>query len=174
MALWMSDHFARQITDHQQRLYGYIYSLVGRSSASWDVLQETNLVLWRKQAEFQPGSNFEAWAFTVARFQVLAFLRDRKREPLSILTPELVESFAMDAQTEAGQFTRRLAALQRCREQLGAKARRMIRLYYDDGLSVKEVATQLGQSANAVKQALFRVRRTLQDCIELTIPASPK
>ena len=170
----MSSGFAQQITENQQRLYGYIYSLVGNSASSWDVLQETNLVLWRKQADFQPGTKFDAWAFTVARFQVLAFLRDRKREPLSILTPELLETFAEDAEAEAGQFGERLAALRRCRNQLGGKARRLVQLYYDDGQSVKQVGTTLGQSVNAIKQALFRVRRTLQDCIESTVATSPE
>jgi len=170
----MSPDFARQIIESQQRLYGYIHSLLGNSTSSWDVLQETNLVLWKKKDEFRAGTRFEAWAFTVARYQVLAFLRDRKRDPLSIMTPELLEVFAEDAETEAGRFDERLAALRRCRERLGDKARRLLLLYYDEGRSVKQVGGLLAMSVNAVKQALFRVRRVLMDCIETTVAASPK
>ena len=37
----------------QRKLYAYIHTLVDDSTAAWDVLQETNVVLWRKQAEFR-------------------------------------------------------------------------------------------------------------------------
>jgi DNA-directed RNA polymerase specialized sigma24 family protein len=50
-----------------------------------DVLLETNLVLWQKIGEFEPGSNFGAWARKIAYFQALAFLRDRKRKANSAL-----------------------------------------------------------------------------------------
>ena len=94
----MVPDFAQQITESQQRLYRYIYSLTGNSASSWDILQETNIVLWKKQADFAPGTRFDSWSYTIARFQVLAYLRDRKRKPVSILTPELVEAFAEDAE----------------------------------------------------------------------------
>lgn len=162
----MPEEFASLIAATQQRLYAYIYSLLGSSAASWDVLQETNLVLWRKQADFQPGTAFQAWAFTTARFQVLAYLRDRKREPFCVMTPELLSAFAEEIEQEAASMSERLAALRRCREQLGAKARRLLAMHYDEGKSLKEIGAALGSGAGAVKQALFRVRRALLDCIE--------
>ncbi len=158
--------FASQITGSQQRLYAYIRSLLDNSASAWDVLQETNVVLWRKQEEFTPGTSFDAWAFTVARFQVMAYLRDRKREPLDVMTPELCELMAEDVAVETARFDQRLAALQKCREQLPERARQMVDLYYERNRSVKQVADDLKMGAEAVKQALFRVRRLLQDCIE--------
>lgn len=170
----MSVEFTRQITEHQQRLYGYIHSLTGNSATSWDILQETNIVLWKKKDEFRPGSKFDAWAFTVARFQVLAFLRDRKREPLSLLTPELLESFADDAELVAERYDERLTALQRCRAKLGQKAHQLIELHYEKGLSMKQISAQIGISASAAKQAIYRARRALLDCINATAPTAPK
>jgi RNA polymerase sigma-70 factor, ECF subfamily len=162
----MNPDFASQITASQQRLYAYIRSLLDNSAAAWDVLQETNIVLWKKQAEFTPGTNFDAWAFTVGRFQVMAFLRDRKREPLEVMTPELCELLAEDAAAEMVTFDHRLAALQKCREQLPERGRRLVELYYERSHSVKQVADDLKMGTEAVKQALFRLRRILQDCIE--------
>jgi RNA polymerase sigma factor (sigma-70 family) len=59
-----------------------------------------------------------------------------------------------------------MTALQKCREQLPERARRLVDLYYERGRSVKEVCAELEMGAEAVKQALFRLRRMLQDCIE--------
>jgi RNA polymerase sigma-70 factor (ECF subfamily) len=162
----MTLDFASQITASQQRLYAYIRSLLDNSASAWDVLQESNIVLWKKQTEFLPGTNFDAWAFTVARFQVMAWLRDRKREPLDVMTPELCELMAEDAAVETAEFDGRLVALQKCREQLPERGRRMVELYYERGRSVKQVSEDLVMGAEAVKQALFRLRRLLQDCIE--------
>ncbi|MDF1745393.1 MAG: sigma factor, partial [Gimesia sp.] len=43
-----TEQFVQQLTENQNRLYGYVYSLLGDHSRAEDVLQETNLVLWRK------------------------------------------------------------------------------------------------------------------------------
>ena len=78
-----TEYFIQALTESQNRLYGYIFSLVGEHHAASDILQECNLVLWRKFGEFRPESDFIPWAFAIARFQVLAHLRDRKRSDIA-------------------------------------------------------------------------------------------
>lgn len=89
-----SDAFVQLMTEHQGRLYAYVLSLLGDPDQANDVLQEANLVLWRNAGEFQMGSNFRAWAFRIAHFQVMAHrqrqLRDRlvfDDELLAVLDP---------------------------------------------------------------------------------------
>ncbi|NWK55033.1 sigma-70 family RNA polymerase sigma factor [Verrucomicrobiaceae bacterium N1E253] len=164
--------YAQRITESQQKLFGYIYSLLGRHAQTWDVLQETNLVLWRKQHDFQAGTNFDAWAFSIARFQVLAYLRDQKRDPLDVMTPELVEAFAGEAEEEALQLDHRLDALQFCKSRLQEKSRHLLELYYEKNMRVKDIGICLSSNANATKQALLRVRRKLQQCIETRLENS--
>ena len=67
-----SAEFVSLLTGHQRKLYSFILSLLRNPSDADDVLQETNLVLWQKCNEFEPGTNFGAWAFRVAQFQVMA------------------------------------------------------------------------------------------------------
>ena len=86
-----TEYFIKALTESQNRLYGYIFSLVGEHHAASDILQECNLVLWRKFGEFRPESDFIPWAFAIARFQVLAHLRDRKRSDARFVSPEIVE-----------------------------------------------------------------------------------
>lgn len=170
----VTDEFASLITASQQRLYAYIFSLVGRSAVAWDVLQETNLVLWKKQSEFQLGTRFEAWACTVARYQVMAHLRDEQRDPLCLITPELLEVLAEDAAEVFDHFEHLLTSLRRCREQLPDRSRKMVELYYERGQGLNAVANTLNMNPNAVKQALFRVRQMLRDCIDsIPLPNSP-
>ncbi len=46
--------------DTQRRLRAFVLSLAPDFSAADDVLQETFLVVTRKAAEFEPGTNFFA------------------------------------------------------------------------------------------------------------------
>ncbi|MDA7881969.1 sigma-70 family RNA polymerase sigma factor [Akkermansiaceae bacterium] len=163
--------FSQLVTESQQRLYAYIFSLSGHTASSWDILQETNLVLWAKREAFKEGTNFNAWAHTVARFQVLAFLRDKTREPLSLLTPEIFEKLEAETDPEFEAHEARLKALNNCLTQLAPAASKIVRWHYEDKLSLQKISERLSMTANAVKQALFRARRNLQHCVESSTPS---
>ena len=168
-----SSDFAELITLRQKSLYSYIYSLTGNNTISWDILQETNLVLWKKREEFQSGTNFEAWAFTVARFQCMAYFRDQKRDPNQLLTPEVLEAFGEEPDLELENQIPQLAALRHCHDLLKEKNQKLVRLYYYDKMSLEQIGNQLGTSTNSLKQALFRIRKSLRDCIDLQIQNTP-
>jgi hypothetical protein len=85
--------FVYDLTDWQNRLFGYLVTLLGNVHDARDVLQETNLVMWRRMDTFTPGTDFGAWARKCAYFQAMAFLRDRKRGP-SLLGEELLALIA--------------------------------------------------------------------------------
>lgn len=164
-----SEEFARLVTDAQQRLYAYIYSLLGNSAAAWDVLQETNMVLWNKRDQFELGTNFRAWAHSIGRFQVMAFLRDRKREPLCLLTPEILEKLQEESAPEFENYEARLKALSVCLQRLKPTVATMIKMHYEERRSLIQVGERFQMTVNAVKQSLFRARRNLQHCIEATM-----
>lgn len=79
------DLFRQQWVHWQPRIYAYIRTLVFNRSDAEDLLQEVAAVLWRKIDEFEPGTRFDQWAFSVARNKVLNFQkkkgRDRARRP---------------------------------------------------------------------------------------------
>src|SRR6185295_13104725 len=91
-----SEAFVRLMTEHQGRLFGYIFSLLGDPDAANDVLQEANVILWRDSREFRPGSNFKAWAFRVAHFQVMAFRQRQIRDRL-VFEDDMIEVLASAA-----------------------------------------------------------------------------
>lgn len=45
----------------------FALSLARDASAADDLVQETLLRAWRNRARFEPGTNFEAWTFTILR-----------------------------------------------------------------------------------------------------------
>lgn len=165
-----TEHFVQQLATHQNRLYGYVFSLLGDHSRAADVLQETNIVLWRKIAEFQVDKAFLPWAFAIARFQVLAHLRDKKRDRL-LLDAELAEAISGKAERQADQFDEFREALRRCLTTLSANNRDLVERRYFNSMSIADIAQEFDRTASAVKVALLRSRRHLLECIQRRLVA---
>jgi RNA polymerase sigma-70 factor (ECF subfamily) len=165
-----SEQFVQQLTENQNRLYGYVYSLLGDHSRAADVVQESNMVLWRKLDEFRPSKPFLPWAFAIARFQVLAHLRDHKRDRL-LLDADLVETLSDEAQRQAGQLDSLREALRPCIQLLTPRNRDLIEQRYFRAMSVANVAEAIEQTVGSVKVVLLRVRRQLAACVQKRLAA---
>src|SRR5262245_43171691 len=101
------DEFVRLLTGEQTSLFSYIATLLGDVNDASNVLQQTNMVLWRKADEFEAGTSFHAWARKVAYFQTLAYIRDMKRDKL-VFDEELILQLA-DRPTIEDEDERRIA-----------------------------------------------------------------
>ena len=160
----MNDEFVELMTAHQGRLYGYILSLLGNPDAANDVLQEANVVLWRDHAKFEPGSNFKAWAFRIAHFQVMAYRQKKLRDRL-VLDDGALEAVERDARELDERYDARRDQLTHCLEKLSKTQRDMLRRRYADSEPLESIGSGLGMTANAVTQSLFRIRQGLLRCV---------
>lgn len=152
------------MTEHQGRLFGYLYSLLGDADQANDVLQETNVILWRDNREYRPGSNFKAWAFRVAHFQMMAFRQRQIRDRL-VFEEDLVGIMADEGKAVDEHFDARQKLLDGCLEKLSETHRDLIRRRYALGESLQSIGERRRMSANAVTQALFRLRQSLMHCV---------
>jgi len=169
-----SDHHSpadtiRQISQHQAALLAYILTLHPDRSEAQDILQETNVVLWQKLGEFREGTNFKAWAFRIAYLQTLAHFKRARRGNWLGFSSELVETLASEAEPLLTEFEHRHTALRGCLEKLPEKDSEIVRAHYENERPLADVSTEVGRSVGALKQVLFRVRRTLRACIELQL-----
>ena len=102
--------FVGQITRHQSMLKAFIVSLMPGIDGVDDVLQQTNLVLWEKRECFRPGSNFRAWACTIARLEVKSHRRRMVRQGKLSLSEELSEMLAEHSVASPTEIDERHAA----------------------------------------------------------------
>jgi RNA polymerase sigma-70 factor, ECF subfamily len=162
------ERFVQRLGIHQDRLYAYILMLLPNREAAADVLQETNLVLWQKAAEFDEKRDFGPWACRIAYFQVLAWWRDKNRDRL-VFDQRLLDELAADAESLSSELGDRCRALQLCMIRLSDRERDLLRHRYQLGLSIKEIAHKFGQSPNAIAMSLSRARHELLQCIETVV-----
>ena len=157
--------FVQLMINCQSRLYAFILTLVGDPDHASEVLQETNIVLWRKSDQFEMGTNFTAWAFKIARFQMMAH-RQRLGRDRHVFDDETLEVVAMDCERQSDDLDERLSALTHCLDELPEHSRDVIDQRYKQGSPVKAIAKDLGRKANQVAVQLHRIRQTLMQCIE--------
>ena len=152
---------------HEGRLRAYVLSLAPDFAMAADALQETFLVVTRRAADFEIGSNFLAWARRIAMFKVLALLRDQKRGP-ECLSANVIETLAAadSPEDDEEQHAATLERLRECLGRLAPAARELIRLRYLNQHLPGEIALLRAQSVNAINVTLSRARVALRDCME--------
>jgi len=160
--------FLRLYTRHQYRILAYIFTLVPNRSDAEDLLQETSMLLWEKFDQFEPGTDFTAWACRVAFLKVSDYRRQFVRAKL-VLSNELLESIAARAIELAPHLDQRRRALNDCLKRLEERDRLMILARYEPGGSVDRAARTCGRSLQATYKALYRIRKALFDCVSLRV-----
>ena len=158
----------RQITASQRRLYAYILTLIPNPQAAEEILQETNVVIWEKSREIETVSHFSAWASKIAYFQTLAYLKRVKRDRLHF-DDELVGKIAAAVTERQSLLDDRVDALRTCLRKLSHKDRDLIRRRYEFGASLEGVSETVGRTRSAIKQALYRIRGALMQCVNRTL-----
>ncbi|WP_425397307.1 sigma-70 family RNA polymerase sigma factor [Aeoliella sp.] len=158
------EQFVQLLVGEQLSLINYITMLLADPHAANNVLQETNLVLWRKAKEFQLGTSFSAWAQKVAYWQVQAYVRNRVRDR-HVFSKELIDQLANRANDEPDD-TAVHVTLRHCLKNTSKTNLDLLRRRYEDGLSIAALAKRTGKSISAVKVRLMRIRQALLQCIE--------
>jgi len=161
----IEDDFVEMMTEYQGRLYGYIFSLTGNPNSSNDILQETNMVLWRKSSEFEIGTNFKAWSFRIANFQVMAYQQKKYRDR-HVYDDTLFEDMTKEAEEIDEFYESRLKALELCMEALGDDDREILEQRYGQNRQVQDLAKDMNRKANSLTQTILRLRKKLLACIK--------
>lgn len=166
-------------TEEVQRLFlknsgaikGFILALLRNTSLAEDVLQETFLVVTAKAESFRVGSNFVAWACTIARFKILETLRKQALEPHP-LRPEVIEALAADVPDDHHR-EEVLRHLETCITLLPKSTRQVILLRYFQSLVPEEIGRKLSLKIDSVYVTLARARKSLRHCVEAKLANPP-
>lgn len=160
--------FLELYSSNYPRLQFYVTALLPTANDASDVLQETSMVLWRRFDTFELGTNFFAWACKIARFQVMKY-RERQGRAARLFDTALLEKLAVEASDEHWARSVPLQALEKCVGKLSDLDRSLIRRRYQPGVSVQQLAADIGRSANSLSKSLGRIRRTLLECVDRTL-----
>ncbi len=154
------------LTSHQQALRLYVSSLLPGNPEAADVAQQANTTIWKKRGDFEPGTNFKAWAFSIARYEVLSYRKKQARDARLVFSDEMEEIFASELPHRVDDLEDRQMALRGCLEKLKPAQRELIRHRYFRRTPLKEYAEEIGRSVGGLKVTLHRIRNALAKCID--------
>lgn len=160
--------FLRAFTAHEPALRAYVRRLVPARADADDIMQEVSVVLWEKFSSFREEGDFKAWAFGVARYEVLGWLRDKGRDRL-VLDEEVVARLADEAVEEEPRLASQRAALEDCMARVEPEQRALLMRAYGEDARIQEVAAHSGRTVAGFYQWLHRMRRLLLDCVRRTL-----
>jgi RNA polymerase sigma-70 factor (ECF subfamily) len=165
--------FVANLTSHQGMLQAYLNTLLPGDPDVSDIAQQTSVVVWRKRAEFQPGTSFRAWLLKVAYWEARAWMSTRKRKAWLVFDDELARAvtdrFISGPSARDDRASASLDALRLCLSKLRESDRLVVITHYQHGKSLEECSRILGRSREALKVALFRLRVGLKRCIHSQI-----
>lgn len=155
----------RLLNEAHGLLLRYAMSLLGNRHDAEDVLQRASVVMWRRFATFEPGTDFIAWATTVAFYEVRNFQRVTGRCRLEF-DDELMQTLAAERVEHVRQWSRRTEALELCVEKLDGAGRALVEAIYTDGTPAHEVARQQCCAPKTIYNKLSFIRRALAECVQ--------
>jgi RNA polymerase sigma-70 factor, ECF subfamily len=158
------EEFALQFSRNARRVYGFIMTLVYNYHDAEEVFQNTSVVLWNKFGDFQPGSDFFAWASRVAYYEVLSLMKQRRRS--RTFSDEALELLAHEAIVVSDRSSERHEALEECLGHLDATDRALLQERYYFQRPPKKIAAMQSRSIHSVYRALNRIHNVLLNCVE--------
>lgn len=163
------EEFARLFSRNARRIYGFIMTLVFNHHDAEEVFQNTNVVLWNKFADFEPGTNFFAWASRIAYYEVLSLMKQQRRS--RTFSDEALELLANEAVAMSDRSTERYEALEECLARLSPTDRELLQERYYYQLPPKKIAASHSKSVHAVYRALNRIHNVLLNCVQRSMKA---
>ncbi|QQL45856.1 sigma-70 family RNA polymerase sigma factor [Sulfuriroseicoccus oceanibius] len=166
--------FVRLLTRHQAGIRAFIVSQMPGLPGVADVLQDVNVILWEKKDSFELGTNFSAWAFKIARFQVLNHRRKLQRQGHVTLSDEMLDQLAQGMEETLDSTEMRLEALEFCLNKLQLHHRELVEERYLSASSLVEYARRINRPVGSLRTTLKRLRVSLRKCVDSQVSLEEK
>lgn len=159
--------FADRVKPHLDSLYRTALRMTGEGASAEDLVQETFLKAYRGFGQFEPGSNFKAWLFTILTHSYINDYRRRSRAPRVTDFSEVEPEGEIETPHFSAEDVERLAdrlgdPAKRALDRLPPEHRLVFLMSTFEDLSYKEISAILGVPIGTVMSRLFRARAVLR------------
>lgn len=165
--------FVCELIAIQTELKSFVRHLVPYSDHWEDIVQEVNLLVMEKRRQFELGTNFRAWVYTIARNVTMKWQKRSRNRREFAFEPDVMERLAEDFADQDLLSDERVVVLRQCLQKVGPDERRMLLSRYETRGSTVSAAERLGVSQAAVRALLFRLRIALRRCVERKMKPLP-
>lgn len=170
------DAFEELVRRHREKVYRFALRLCyGHAADADETYQNALLNAYRHLADFRGEAQFSSWLVRIVINECLQYRRRYAREPERVHLAEETSaeqgfpariSSASSSPEEECARREFVAIWKQCVAKLSEPQRMILSLHYIEGLSYRDVALRMGCSTSAVRNRLFRARRSLKHFLE--------
>lgn len=160
--------FFEHFLNAQPRIYGFLFVMIHNRADVEDVLQETVTSMWENFDKYQDGTDFSAWAITIARNKAINFIKKNSRARSQFSEDVYNMIVEHEVQDRTG-YKEHAEALEKCRRKLNELDRKILSLRYKEEISMNKIAQTLGRSTTGIYHTMARIHTLLQECIRRTL-----
>lgn len=163
--------YACLIDKYKDMIFTLAMRITGNREDAEEVSQDVFLKAFNGLAEFRGTSKFSTWLYKIAYNQSVSYIRKKRPD---IQSYDSLEGGINELQGEMDMSHEQLdnipvEYIRQAFEKLEETDRAVLTMFYQDDLSVKEIANVTGLSVSNVKVKLFRGRKKLTDILEKTL-----
>ena len=173
--------FGILVEKYQKSVHALVWQKIGDYHYAEDIMQDAFLQAYKKLSTLKNPNQFAGWLYVIANRLCIDWMRKQKwmREQKFVMqsledTPvEEIEKSSYthhvseQSETESTQHCH--ALVKKLLEKLPESERSVVRLYYLDEMTTKEIGKFLGVSVNTIASRLHRARKRLQVDPELLV-----
>jgi RNA polymerase sigma-70 factor (ECF subfamily) len=167
-----ADAYCALVRIYQARVRTYIGRFIRDPNIVDDLAQNTFLSGYRKLDSYRGDASLGTWLLAIARNEALMYLRDerlrrdREGSELSSMLARAARDRASADEPAAASHESELAALEECLDGLHEHSARLVREFYFEGRTAREISEGSGKKEVSVWVTIMRIRRALRECIE--------
>lgn len=158
------EHLVLLLTQHQQALFRYVFSLLPSEADARDVMQETSVALMRKFSEYDPSKPFLPWAYRFAYLQVLKHREKTARSPL-LFSEDVMDLLSNERAHLEPMLDERLRWLDVCLGKLSPQQKELVTGRYGLRQSAEELTQRFAMSRRTLFRNLELLRQQLHECV---------
>lgn len=138
------------IIDQQKNLYRFAYSYVRNIDTAMDLVQDMTIKAIHKANGLQDEANIKGWIYRILANECLMYLRKQKKIEFVEYVDEMSEGKLEDE------------SIGNVIDNLPSNLRAIIFLKFQEDMTIKEIATILGENENTIKSRYYKALKLLR------------
>ena len=143
----------------------FLTSLIGIEEDAKEITQDILLQIWENRQQIEPGKNFKAYIYSIARKQAMQYFRHKKvaEKYITLKQQELNEE---DVSSDEIIMEKELNILMDITiEKMPKLRKKVLLLQKDENMSIEDIAQALQISKDSVSSHLYKARKELKEVL---------
>ena len=163
--------FDELVSRNKNKVYGWILSKTKDETNAEEIFQKTLIKSWRYIKKFKGGSSYSTWANSIARNLFIDDYRKAQRKKEESLEEAVVGGRCWADHSQIAGYTRieqgeLRSSIKKVLIKLSPNHREILKNYYFDDLSYKDIAIKTNCSIGTVMSRLFYAKKRAEKILK--------